>query len=208
MRIVCLCTCMLVWACNKPVEPAAPATAPSSEPAAAPSQPTLPALHPSSAEPGTAPTAAGLSWTASKPFSPRTPKSSMRVAEYGVEGGDSSTELAVFFFGVDQGGSVEANMTRWIGQFKQPDGSETQAKRSERTVNAIAVSLVEAHGTYGGGMTMPGAPPSAAQPDAMLLGAIAQGPQGSVFFKLIGPRASVESARAAFEQLVGSLHGS
>jgi hypothetical protein len=42
--------------------------------------------------------------------------------------------------------------------------------------------------------------------DALLLGAIAKGPQGSVFFKLVGPRASVEGARTAFDQLLESLH--
>jgi hypothetical protein len=129
----------------------------------------------------------------------------MRVAEYGLAG-DASAELAVFYFGADQGGSVEANMTRWVGQFTQADGSETKAKRSERTINGIAISLVEAQGVYSGGMSMPGAPPAASQPDAMLLGAIARGPAGAVFFKLVGPRASIEAARSGFDGLLGSLH--
>jgi hypothetical protein len=128
----------------------------------------------------------------------------MRVAEYTVEG-DETAELAVFYFGADQGGPVEANMTRWLAQFSQPDGSETKAKRSERMVRGNAVALIEAHGVYSGGMAMPGAPPKAAQPDAALLGAIAKGPGGSVFFKFVGPRASVERARPAFDALVESL---
>jgi hypothetical protein len=39
----------------------------------------------------------------------------------------------------------------------------------------------------------------------MLLGAIAKGPEGNVFFKLVGPRANVEAARSAFDQLLESL---
>jgi hypothetical protein len=54
-------------------------------------------------------------------------------------------------------------------------------------------------------MGMPGAPAPTAIPDAILLGAIAKGPEGSVFFKFTGPRGSVESARAAFDQLLESI---
>jgi hypothetical protein len=129
----------------------------------------------------------------------------MRAAEFGIEG-DAQSELAVFYFGADQGGSVEQNMTRWIGQFKQADGSDAVAKRGERTVNNISIATIETTGNYGGGMAAPGAPPPAAITDAALLGAIAKGPEGSVFFKLVGPRASIEGARPAFDQLLESLH--
>jgi hypothetical protein len=54
-------------------------------------------------------------------------------------------------------------------------------------------------------MAPPGAPPPEPQPDAMLLGAVASGPHGPVFFKLVGPRAAVERSRSAFEQMIGSL---
>lgn len=153
------------------------------------------------------PTAGGLAWTAPAPLEQRPPKSQMRVAEYGLAGAPQ-LELAVFYFGADQGGTVDANMTRWVGQLTQPDGKETKAKRSERKVKSIDVSLVEAKGTYSGGMMMPGAGASAEQPDSMLLGAIARGPQGSVFFKMVGPRADVEKARKAFDGLINSLHPS
>jgi hypothetical protein len=148
--------------------------------------------------------AGGLTWEAPDPFIRRAPKSSMRAAEYGVKGAPQA-ELGVFYFGPDQGGSVEANMTRWIGQFTQADGSETKAKRSETDYNGVQVSLVEATGMFAGGMAMPGAPQPTALPDAMLLGAIAKGPEGSVFFKLTGPRDAVEGTRTGFEGLLKSL---
>jgi hypothetical protein len=203
MRIlyVAVAVSVLALACKKS-EPASTESAPATAPAAAPSA--APVAPPSAAQPTDAPSAGGLTWQAPPPFERRAPKSSMRVAEYGLEG-DPSAELSVFYFGSDQGGSVEANMTRWVGQFTQPDGSETQAKRSERTVKGIDVSVVEAHGTYSGGMGMPGAAAKAAQTDAMLLGAIAKGPQGAVFFKLTGPRAAVEHAKAGFDGLLESL---
>ena len=148
--------------------------------------------------------AGGLTWNAPEPFIRRAPKSSMRVAEYGLKGSPQA-ELGVFYFGADQGGTVEANMTRWIGQFSQHDGSETKAKRSERDVKGVKVSLVEATGIFGGGMAMPGGPAPIAQPDAMLLGAIAKGPDGSVFFKFTGPRAALEEARRNFDALIDTI---
>ena len=150
------------------------------------------------------PSAGGLTWDAPAPLERRVPKSSMRVAEYGIAGSPQS-ELTVFYFGADQGGSVDANITRWVGQFTAPGGGEVKSKRSEKKVKDIDVSLVEASGNYGGGMAMPGGPAPSEQSDAMLLGAIAKGPQGSVFFKLIGPKKDVEGARKAFDGLVGSL---
>jgi hypothetical protein len=153
-----------------------------------------------------APSAGGLRWTAQPPLVARAPKSSMRAAEYTLED-DPQAELVVFYFGEGQGGAVEPNITRWLGQLAQPDGSDTtkRARRAERTVAGMNVALVEATGTYSGGMAMPGAPTPTPQPDAMLLGAIANGPKGPVFFKLVGKRASVEGARASFAALVDSL---
>lgn len=152
-------------------------------------------------------TSAGdLTWSSSAPLVARTPKSKMRAAEYGLAS-DPDAELSVFYFGEGQGGAVDANVTRWLGQLSQADGSDTaqKAKRSERTVNNITVTLIEATGNYAGGMAMPGAPAPAPITDAMMLGAIANGPKGPVFFKLIGKRESVEGARAAFDGLVSSL---
>lgn len=148
--------------------------------------------------------AGGLTWSAPEAFVRKAPKSSMRVAEYGLAA-SAQAELAVFYFGADQGGSVDANMTRWIGQFTQADGSATQAKRSEREVKGIKVSLVEATGIFAGGMAMPGGPAPTVMKDAMLLAAIAKGPEGSVFFKLTGPKAAVEEARSAFAALIDSI---
>jgi hypothetical protein len=202
---------VLVVACEKQpapdkAAPAAPAALekPAVDPHAAPAATMAPSAATVAPVPTEPPQAGGLTWTAPEVFLRRAPKSQMRVAEYGLKGAPLA-ELGVFYFGADQGGSVEANMTRWVGQFTQADGSETKAKRSERKVKGIDVSLVEATGMFAGGMGMPGAPQPTAQPDAMLLGAIAKGPQGSVFFKLTGPRAELEQARPAFDGLIDSL---
>jgi hypothetical protein len=216
LRVLCAAVSVLcaLSACDRNSAPP-----PSSEPApaeapAAPAAPAAPEATPPAAKaPATAvapagtPAAGGLTWDAPKPFVRRQPRSSMRAAEYGIEG-EPNSELGVFFFGPDQGGGVDANIERWVGQFSQPDGSPTKSKRSERKVKGIEVALVEATGTYSGGMAMPGGPAPSAMNDAMLLAAIAKGPGGTVFFKLVGPRASVEGARVGFDGLVDSLRPS
>jgi hypothetical protein len=114
----------------------------------------------------------------------------MRAATYRVPAapGDAEDgECAVFFFGPGQGGGVEANIDRWIGQFEQPDGkpSAERAKRQTETVDGIPVSMIDLNGTYkGGGPTMGATAPKTGY---RLLGAIATGPQAGIFFKLTGP---------------------
>jgi hypothetical protein len=187
--VIALCACSAKS--SEPVleKPAAPVVAAPAAPAA----------------PVTA-AAGDLTWSHQAPLVARPPKSKMRAAEYGLAN-DPEAELSVFYFGEGQGGAVDANVARWLGQLVQADGSDTaqKAKRSERTVNSVTVTLIEATGNYAGGMAMPGTPAPAPIPDAMMLGAIANGPKGPVFFKLVGKRASVEAARAAFDALVGSL---
>lgn len=221
--LAALLACAACAACKSNEPPAAdPASAPLAAPAdphanphanLAPASPHAPNPHAAlgAAAPGQAdlsapPSAGGLTWSDAAPLTRRAPKSSMRAAEYGLPG-DDKLELAVFYFGPDQGGSVDANIARWLGQITQPDGSDTseKAKRATRKVGDIEVSVLEVAGTFSGGMMMPGAPAPEPMPDAMMLAAIASGPKGPVFFKLTGPRTAVEHSRAAFDQMIGSL---
>ena len=57
-------------------------------------------------------------------------------------------------------------------------------------------------GTYNAGMM--GAP-SAPQADRRMLGAIAEGPQGPIFFRLVGSVETVARAEDAFDALVASF---
>lgn len=60
------------------------------------------------------------------------------------------------------GGSIEANIKRWIGQFSQPDGKATKevAKVEEFEVDGTKVHWVDISGTFaesmGGGPFAPG----------------------------------------------------
>lgn len=183
---------------SQPVSPPAAPTAAPSQQAAAPVAKSAPAASSESA--------GGLVWEGKAPLVKRAPKNSMRAGEYGLEF-DPQAELTVFYFGADQGGSVDANIARWLGQFTQPDGSNTadKAVREQRAIGGVTVTTIETTGTFGGGMAMPGAQATGAVPEAMLLGAIANGPKGPVFFKLVGGRSSVERAREGFNSLLESI---
>jgi hypothetical protein len=126
--------------------------------------------------------------------------SPMRKATYVVPraAGDAEDgELSV----AQAGGSVDQNVARWAQQLGQ---KPADVKRSERTVNGLAVTLVEIHGDYAG-MTMPGAPPAAKKAGFALLGAIVE-TSPPTFFKLVGPDRTVRGAQRDFERLMDTLH--
>ena len=137
------------------------------------------------------------------------PASSMRVAEYllpGAAANAADASLAVFYFGPDQGGSVEGNMARWYGQFSQPDGSSTreQARRWEKQVGGIPMTLVDISGTYSGGMG-PMGQSSKPEPGYRMLGAIAESPAGYFFFKLTGPGPTIALWAEDFDWFIDTI---
>ena len=134
----------------------------------------------------------------------------MRAATYTVPkaaGDTENGECAVFYFGQGQGGDAQANIRRWIGQFQAPNGgpADSLAKTTTGKIGALAVTRIDLSGTYkpSGGpmMQSTGAP----KPNYRLLGAIVEGPQGSVFFKFTGPAKTVAANQAAFEGMLKGL---
>jgi hypothetical protein len=145
---------------------------------------------------------AGVQWTAPPAWKAEAQRP-MRLATYMVTPG---AECGVYFFGAGQGGSVEANLDRWIGQFLQPNGkpSKDVAKVAKRTIHGWPVTTVDVSGAYTG-MGGPTAPAGPMIPGYRLLGAIVEGPQGSVFFKFTGLAKTVAANQAAFDKMLESL---
>ncbi len=149
--------------------------------------------------------AAGLAWKNPKAWTAAASPSAMRVVTLKVPaapGDGEPGELAVFYFGPGQGGGVEANVSRWFAQF-QPEAKGSPEKQSKTAVGEVPVTLCQTEGTYVAGM---GGVATAPKAGWALRGAIAEGPQGSVFFKLVGPKKTVEKAQPAFDALVKSIH--
>jgi hypothetical protein len=146
----------------------------------------------------------GLTWSVPKSWTPG-PSTVMRLATYYLPaaGGDADRpELAVFWFGPAQGGTIDQNVARWFSQFDAGPG-DPKSTRSLTRVGKVPVTLVTAAGTYSAGTGM-GAP-QAPKKGSLLRGAIAEGPNGAVFFKLTGPRRSVAAGAKDFDALVASL---
>ncbi|MEE9552916.1 MAG: hypothetical protein V3W18_01365 [candidate division Zixibacteria bacterium] len=137
------------------------------------------------------------------------PEKAMRAATYIVNpvGDDSdSAECAVFYFGPASGGGTDENIKRWAGQFGQPDGSESidKASISESEISGLKITTIDLKGTY-----MVAAGPmmqvSTQKEGYHLLGAIVEGPEGSVFFKMTGPENTMAASESDFTEMIGSL---
>lgn len=147
-----------------------------------------------------APALAGMRWRAPETFVYQRPQRPMRNAEYTVAGEAGPALMTVFHF-PRMGGEIQDNVQRWVGQFRNTDGTPAEADVSRREVGGLEVHLVDVAGTYAPGMMGGGGPQSGQR----LLGAIVVAPEGPVFFKLVGPDATVAGARDAFEAFVSSF---
>src|SRR5512141_2982509 len=87
-----------------------------------------------------------LTFTKPAAWTSRAAASSMRVAEFVVPralGDAEDGELILYFFG-GGGGTVEANLQRWISQVQ----SSTEPVRTAATVNGLRLTSLDITGTY------------------------------------------------------------
>ncbi len=129
------------------------------------------------------------------------PSMQFRTLQYAVAGEGDSTkaaELIVSVFMAGDGGPLDANITRWKGQFRQGDAAP-EPKVSDKEVGPLKVKFVELEGDY---MAMGAA---GAKRDFSQIGAIVQASGRNVFFRLIGPKVTVEANRDAFMKMIDGL---
>lgn len=195
----------------------APAGAAPAQVAAAPRQAPEPVAPNSAAVPAPSQVTEGgagvdlgpLTGTIPEGWQGRQPSSPMRAAEMTiskVEGDPEDGQLVVFYFGAGQGGSIEDNLSRWYGQFSQPDGrpSEEVAQTEPLMVGDMRAILVDLPGTMEPS-AMPGVAPTPRQENWRMLAAIVMSPQGPVFFKATGPDATMTANKDKMRELVNSL---
>lgn len=131
------------------------------------------------------------------------PSSSMRLLQYeipGAEGGEGA-QFVLYYFGPGQGGSLDANLERWVSQFSAPDGKPV-APVVTKLSSAMPATLVELRGSYARGVGV--GPSGDALPDRMLLAAVVETPQGNLYPQLHGPAAVASPQRQAF---IGFIEG-
>lgn len=151
--------------------------------------------------------AAGLGFQAPAGWVQGTPSSQMRAAQFALPAAEGEApELVLFFFGAGQGGTVDDNISRWIGQVAQPDGSDStpKARTAKREVGPFKITTVVVDGTYKSGGMMGG--PTVMKENSRLWGAVVEGPGGPWFWKATGPKAAMEAQGASFDAFLSSLH--
>jgi len=132
--------------------------------------------------------------------------SSMRLVEFDVPRTDGThAEVVVYYFGLGQGGSADANIARWRAQFTGPDGSEVTPHVMAVDGTPFTTTIAEFEGAYARGVGMGGAE---SVPDQGLVAAVVETPKGNLFFQLFGDQAAVQATREDFLELVTSVRPS
>jgi hypothetical protein len=138
-----------------------------------------------------------------KPWIRQQVTSSMRAGQLTYDHADeklADIDLVIYFFGQGQGGGIQANLDRWVGQFE----GTPESKIEEKEMSGRKVSFLTAKGTYMDSMGGPFSGNKEAKTDHMMLAAILPSDQGAVFLKLTGPQASVEAMMTDFEKFAAS----
>ena len=143
--------------------------------------------------------AAPSAWTA------QTPSSTMRRAQFVVDGDAGQAECVVFFFG-GGAGTIDANIERWCGQFAQPDGSDSRdhAEIDTIEVNGRTVTTFALTGRYVA-ETRPGSGQRLNNPDWAVRAAIVPIDTGAFYFKMTGPESTIDEQAPAFDAMIESI---
>jgi hypothetical protein len=129
------------------------------------------------------------------------PADGVRAAQLEKKAGGVPLVITFTRFPPGSGGSVQANVDRWIGQFLS---TETPAEILKPEGSALPLTTVKLTGTMRGGV--PGGP-AKDTPSSLLLGAILESPDGLVIAKLTGPKAAVSREEKVFSDLVRAAAG-
>ena len=73
---------------------------------------------------------AGVQFAVPSDWVAQKPKSKLRQAQFEVPGPAGAAEVGFFWFGRRQGGSVQANVDRWVSLFSDPQGGGKPAPSS------------------------------------------------------------------------------
>lgn len=133
----------------------------------------------------------------------------MRVAQFALpkaSGDQEDASLVLYYFGPGQGGSIQANIDRWVNQMEQPDGSPSKNKAKTETLkaNGLNVTLLDVSGTYTAEMT-PGAGNRQNKSNYRMRAGVVETPRGPYFIKLTGPAKTISQWDQSFISFVNSM---
>lgn len=119
------------------------------------------------------------------------PSTAFRVASFTIPGSAGSADLAISFLS-GQAGGVLANINRWRGQIQLPPTDDEGLKQITHTlaIKEDSVLLVDL---------------TSADMKTRILVAIWEKPEGTWFFKLMGPAPTVLQEEQVFSQFLESI---
>lgn len=153
--------------------------------------------------------APSLTFTAPVGWVVQKPASTMRVSDFVLPRAGTDAEdatVTVYYFG-GSGGTVQANLDRWIGQMTQPDGraSKDAAKTTTMTsAKGLEITLIDLTGTYVAEVR-PGSAERFNKPGFRLKAAVVLTRTGPHFIKFVGPAATVAQWDASFQAFLNAL---
>lgn len=130
------------------------------------------------------------------------PSNNLRLAQFSIAPVEGDKDAAELTISPPIGGTVDANITRWVGQF-EADGRE--AKMTQGSVEQGDYILVDLTGTYKKPMGPPILNKTTPMPGYKMLGVVfkAKG-GGNYFFKLTGPEKTVAAQAEALRTSIGA----
>lgn len=140
--------------------------------------------------------------TAPEKWVKKEPRSRIIAYEYGAPAAKGDPADGRFTV-MQAGGSVKANVDRWIGQFSQPGGKDA-AKVEEKKIKGLEVHLVDISGTY---KDRPRGPfgPTVERENYRMLAAIVVTDKAQIFFKFYGPAKTIAEHDKAFHKMIEGL---
>ncbi|MEZ5325347.1 MAG: hypothetical protein R3F19_09810 [Verrucomicrobiales bacterium] len=121
----------------------------------------------------------------------------MSAGGFTLTGEGEKLDADFYYFGKGQGGTTEANIARWQGQFKE----KPEPKKETLTFGEQKVHIIKLEGTFLEG------PPFGQKKEVKgqaMLGAIVESGDGHVFVKMTGAKKAIEAAAEAFKALCSS----
>lgn len=149
---------------------------------------------------------AGLALTVNEDWENVKTANPIRVAEYKINGSAGPAEMAVFYFGQNQGGGMEDNIRRWAGQFTNPADPNAGAQVARIERDNLRIALVKSEGTYNPGSMGPMAPAPEPKDNYALFGLVVEGgPEGSLFIRITGPKETMAENDEDFSTMAQSV---
>jgi hypothetical protein len=136
-------------------------------------------------------------------WTPKPVTSTMRVADLQMA---PDADMIVYYFGEGGAGSVQDNVSRWLGQITPPDGKTSKDVAKIETIKVAGqdATVVSVAGKYGAESMMPNQGATNID-DAEMFAAIISSPQGPFTFKGVGPRATMEANAAKWKAMLASF---